>query len=242
MKNKVRLGVNIDHVATLREARREGRPDILEAAGAAISGGADGIVVHLREDRRHINDADVYALRKMAGLRLDLEMAMSSEIRGIALDVGPDIITLVPEKRQEITTEGGLDVRNRLNELKAFIEPFKAKGIIVSLFVDPVREQIEASARTGADFIEIHTGLYANARSKDERSSRLKDVSDAALLAKSLGLSVNAGHGLDYDNVGDIAQIPGIEELNIGFSIVSRAVFVGLKSAVLEMKRAINLQ
>ncbi|MFH1709962.1 MAG: pyridoxine 5'-phosphate synthase [bacterium] len=235
----VKLGVNIDHIATLRQARRELFPDVLEAARAALSGGADGIVVHLREDRRHIRDDDVYALRKSVP-RLDLEMAVNEEIKQIALRVKPDIITLVPEKREEVTTEGGLDAKAKLPELKPFVKTLQDAGIIVSLFIDPVPDQIKASAESGAKFIEIHTGLYANARTQEEKKKRLKEVQAAVKLAETLGLKVNAGHGLTLDNVGPIASIKEIEELNIGFSIIARAVFVGLEEAVREMKAAIR--
>jgi pyridoxine 5-phosphate synthase len=240
MGRKLKLGVNIDHIATIRQARREAFPDVIEAARAAVSGGADGIVVHLREDRRHIQDRDVYELRKSVKTRLDLEMAVVPEIKAIALDVCPEMITLVPEKREEVTTEGGLDVAGRIGDFKSFIEPFRKKKINVSLFVDPESEQIEASAKTGANFIEIHTGAYANEKDSSKRKALLKEVANSTKLALDLGLRVNAGHGLDYENVKDIASINGVEELNIGFSIVARAVFVGLESAVAEMKRAIS--
>ncbi len=241
MKKQVRLSVNIDHVATLRQARREAFPDVVEAARAVVRGGADGVVVHLREDRRHIRDGDVYNLRKKVKTRLDLEMAVVPEIKKIALDVGPDMITLVPERREEVTTEGGLDVSSRVPDLKIFIEPFRQRKINVSLFVDPVPYQIEASAKTGANFIEIHTGAYANEKNANEKKKRLKEIAEATALAKSLGFKVNAGHGLDYANARDIVKISSIEELNIGFSIVARALFVGLKRAVEEMKQAMKI-
>jgi len=241
MRKKIKLGVNIDHVATLRQARREAFPDVIKAAEAAVAGGADGIVVHLREDRRHIQDKDVYDIRKKVNTRLDLEMAMTDEIGRIALDVKPDMITLVPEKREEVTTEGGLDVVGHLKELTEFINPFKKNKIVVSLFVDPISSQIEASAKTGADFIEIHTGAYAGHRSEDQRSRELDKINKATDLAVGLGLMVNAGHGLDYQNVGNIVKIDGIEELNIGFSIIARAVFVGLEKAVEEMLLSMNV-
>ena len=226
--------MNIDHVATLRQARRETFPDVVEAAGEVVKGGADGIVFHLREDRRHIQDADVRAIKEKVGSRLDFEMAATEEIAKIALEIAPDMITLVPEKRQEITTEGGLDVVSHSDRIKKFIEPFRRKNIKVSLFIDPVREQIEASAKTGAGFIEIHTGAYALSADK------LNDVVRAAELAGRLGLRVNAGHGLDYNNVRNIAAIKEIEELNIGFSIIARSVFVGLRAAVEEMRAAMD--
>lgn len=241
MKRRVKLGVNIDHVATLRQARRESFPDVVNAAKAAVSGGADGIVVHLREDRRHINDADVHALKRLARTRLDLEMATTQEIQKIALKIKPEMVTLVPEKRQEVTTEGGLDVKKNANKLKSFIAPFRELGIHVSLFIDPVPSQIRAAALAGADFIEIHTGEYANAKGHAAKKHRLDEVIKAVKLAKTLGLRVNAGHGLDHDNVGAIANINGIEELNIGFSIIARAVFVGLENAVRQMKKAMKI-
>lgn len=240
MKKQIKLGVNIDHIATLRQARREAFPDVLQAARAAVRGRADGIVVHLREDRRHIQDSDVRAIRKSIKTRLDLEMAMSDEIGEIALEVLPDMITLVPERREELTTEGGLNVAGQVEDLRSFIGPFLGHKINVSLFVDPVVSQIEASAKCGANFIEIHTGAYANSKTKAERDKRLKEIVEAVRYAGKLGLKVNAGHGLDYDNVREIALIPGVEELNIGFGIIARAVFVGLERAVSEMKKAIG--
>jgi pyridoxine 5-phosphate synthase len=240
IKKSVKLGVNIDHIATLRQARKEAFPDVVSAALECLKGGANGIVFHLREDRRHIQDADVYSLKEQIRTRLDMEMAAEIEMLNIALKVKPEMVTLVPEKREEVTTEGGLDVMTKGSSLKSTIEPLRRAKINVSLFVDPVSAQIDAAARTGANFIEIHTGAYANAKSEIEQKERLKDVSDAADLAKSLGLRVNAGHGLDYKNAKAIALIDEIEELNIGFSIIARAVFVGLKQAVREMKRTIS--
>lgn len=227
----MRLGVNIDHIATLREARKEGIPDVIEAAKAAVAGGADGIVCHLREDRRHIHDKDLHILRKLR-TRLDLEMAATEEMTQIALKVLPDMVTIVPEKRQELTTEGGLDlkIKGRNTRLKNTIQRLKKAGIVVSLFIDPDKYQIEEAAVLMADFIELHTGEYAR------RHSALEKVGLAVEKARWVGLRVNAGHGLDYNNVKPIAAIAGIEELNIGFSIVARAVFVGMKEAVREMK------
>jgi pyridoxine 5-phosphate synthase len=204
-----------------------------------MRGGADGIVVHLREDKRHIQDKDVYDIKK-AGLRLDLEMAATEEIKKVALDVKPEMVTLVPEKREEVTTEGGLNVKDHLNHLKPFIKTLKDAGIIVSIFIDPDKEQIAAAAKTEAPFIEIHTGLYANAKNKDERRKRLKEIEESTQLAKSLGLRVNAGHGLTHQNVQPIVKIEGIEELNIGFSIVARAIFIGLEQSVREMRQAMR--
>jgi pyridoxine 5-phosphate synthase len=243
----MRLGVNVDHIATLRQARREAFPDPVEAAVEALRGGADGIVCHLREDRRHIQDYDVFRLRKLK-TRLDLEMALTGEMVKFALKLRPDMVTIVPERRQEITTEGGLDVKSKIknqkSKIKEFINRLKSVGVIVSLFIDPEIEQVKASAEVGADFIELHTGRYAQAsyvkgKTKAVREE-LKKIKKAAEYAQSLGLRVNAGHGLDYHNVKEIAKIPQIEELNIGFSIVARAVFVGMKRAVEEMKEAIR--
>jgi pyridoxine 5-phosphate synthase len=243
----MKLGVNIDHIATLREARREDFPDPVLAARAAIAGGANGIVCHLREDRRHINDEDVFCLRKLKS-RLDLEMAATDEMVRIALKVKPEMVTLVPEKRQEITTEGGLDVKNQLKKphlrLKNKIKKLQKKGIVVSLFIDPEFEQIRAAAKSGAKIVEIHTGKYARSSYVKSRlaSTRqeLKKIILAVKYACSLGLKVNAGHGLDYNNVGAIAKIPGILELNIGYAIIARAVLVGVEEATKEMRRLIN--
>lgn len=230
----MRLGINIDHIATLREARKETFPDPVEAAREAIAGGADGIVCHLREDRRHIQDKDVFRLREM-DTRLDLEMAATDEMLRFALKVKPEMVTIVPEKRQEVTTEGGLDVKSKTQNLKSklmnTIAKLQSKGIIVSLFIDPEIEQIEAAGGTGAEFVELHTGRYAQA--PDE-------LRHAVLHAGFVGLRVNAGHGIDYYNVKEIAKIGGIEELNIGFSIIARALFAGMKGAVQEMREAIG--
>ncbi len=230
-----RLGVNIDHVATLRQARGGIEPGVLEAAKIAEKAGTRGITVHLREDRRHIQDQDVYSLRQAIQTKLNLEMAATEEIISIALKIGPDMVTLVPEKRKELTTEGGLDVLREKNKLKKAIASFHQKGITVSLFIDPELSQVKASAEVGADTIELHTGVYVNAKSGVQQSSELKKLQQAAKLALKLGLNLNAGHGLDYINVKPIARIPGMQELNIGHSIISRAVFVGLDKAVKEM-------
>lgn len=240
MGRPIKLGVNIDHVATVRQARREAVPDPVEAARAAVRGGADGIVMHLREDRRHIQDEDIYNVRKKVKTRLDMEMAATEEMKRIALDVKPDMVTLVPEKREELTTEGGLDVASKLEELKPFISALQNAGIIVSLFVEPDPKQIEASKASGAKFIEIHTGAYAGAKSPKERNAKLKEIMETVRLAKSLGLRVNAGHGLTHENVSPIAKIEGVEELNIGFSIVVRAIFVGIEKSTAEMKEAMR--
>ncbi|MEA3493227.1 MAG: pyridoxine 5'-phosphate synthase [Candidatus Margulisiibacteriota bacterium] len=232
----MRLGVNIDHIATLREARKEGFPDPVAAAKEVIAGGADGIVCHLREDRRHIQDRDVKALRKL-DTRLDLEMAATPEMVKTALKLKPAMVTIVPEKRRELTTEGGLDVVKNSKKLDPIIAKLKKAGILVSLFVDPVKKQIEESAFLTADFIELHTGKYANAKNKRKE---LEKIGIAVEKARWIGLRINAGHGLDYNNVKDIVKVPGIEELNIGFSIIARSVFVGMKEAVKEMRMVIR--
>ncbi|MBU0686556.1 MAG: pyridoxine 5'-phosphate synthase [Candidatus Margulisbacteria bacterium] len=233
---KVRLGVNVDHIATLREARKEGIPDLMAAAKEALSGGADGIVCHLREDRRHIQDADVYALRKLAK-RLDFEMAATDEMVEIATNIKPEMVTIVPEKREELTTEGGLDVVTIFEDLKPKVAKLNAAGILVSLFIEPDPVVIRKSKETGAAYIEIHTGRYAIA--KDPKPV-LDKIIKACNLAEELGLRVNAGHGLDYQNTRAIAEIPQVEELNIGFSIIARSVFVGIKQAVKEMVDLLN--
>ncbi len=239
----IKLGVNIDHIATLRQARKEAFPDPVEAAEEALAGGADGIVCHLREDRRHIQDKDVFRLRKLK-TRFDLEMAATPEMLGFALRVRPDMVTLVPEKRREVTTEGGLDVVKHSRRLKPFVKKLQEAGIIVSLFVDPEEEQIEESAVLTAKFVEIHTGRFARASyvkgPKSSVRNELGKIDLVAQKARLIGLRVNAGHGLDYNNVGDICKIPGIEELNIGFSIIARSVFVGMRKAVSEMRRAMQ--
>lgn len=231
----MRLCINIDHVATLRNARGGTEPDPIAAATICERAGADGIVVHLREDRRHINDDDVRKLREIITTKLDLEMGASTEIISIALDIVPDLVTLVPEKRQELTTEGGLDVAAQKEKLRDVIERFHAKNIPVSLFVDPVKEQIEASKEIGADMIELHTGEYAEAKTEHEVQRLLGEIKAAAAYGKGIGLDVNAGHGLNYVNVRAVAEIPHIDEMSIGHSIISRATFTGLEHAVKEM-------
>lgn len=235
-----RLGVNIDHVATLRQARGGNEPDLISAASICESAGADSIVAHLREDRRHIQDEDLKTLRKTVKTRLNLEMSINKEIVDIALMVLPNQSTLVPEKRQELTTEGGLDVVSLKNKVRDTVVKLKQKGIIVSLFIEPDKKQIEASKSAGADFIELHTGKYANSKSEKEFEARLNNLIEAVKFARQIGLKVNAGHGLNYQNVLAVAEIEGVEELNIGHSIISRAVFVGLKQAVSEMKGLIG--
>ena len=235
-----KLGVNIDHVATLRQARFTPYPDLIEAAKICEKAGAQGITVHLREDRRHIQDRDVYSLRKIVKTKLNLEMAATSQIVEIALGVVPDEVCLVPEKRRELTTEGGLDVRGQKRRLAGVVKRLKKKGILVSIFVDPEPEQVRAAKEVGADYVELHTGTYAEAKGKARRSGELKKLKQAGKLAVELGLGLNAGHGLNYKNVRPVARIPGIEDLNIGHCIISRSVFVGLARAVREMKRLIK--
>ncbi|MBW2477059.1 MAG: pyridoxine 5'-phosphate synthase [Deltaproteobacteria bacterium] len=229
-----KLGVNVDHVATIRQARGGTEPDPITAAAVAELAGADCITVHLREDRRHIQDRDVILLRRTVQSRLNLEMAATDEMVGIALKVVPDCVTLVPEKRQELTTEGGLDVVQYRNPLETKIELLKQAGIIVSLFVDPDLEQIKASARIKADYIEIHTGLYCES-SRQNQATELQKIAEAIKVAHKLGLGVNAGHGLNYHNIRKVLSLGGVEEFNIGHSIISRAVLVGLERAVRDM-------
>jgi pyridoxine 5-phosphate synthase len=229
------LGVNIDHIATLREARKGKEPDPVAAAVLAELGGADGIVVHLREDRRHIQDRDLRILRETLRTRLDLEMAATDEMVKIALSVRPEMVTLVPEKRQELTTEGGLDVISQGKKLEGMIPRLQEEGIAVSLFIEPSEEQITEAKRLATDFIEIHTGLYAGCCGKAQEAE-LTRIARAAQLATEFGIGVNAGHGLDYWNVAAIAAIPNMKELNIGHSIIARAVLVGMVEAVHEMK------
>lgn len=230
-----RLGVNIDHVATLRQARGGIEPDPLQAAEVCERAGCDGIVVHLREDRRHINENDLRALRKQIRTKLNLEMSCSPEIVGIACSVKPDQATLVPERRRELTTEGGLNVVHEFSKVKEAVEALRKEGIIVSIFVDPDEEQIRASSEVGAQLVELHTGRYANTTDEDAIGYELAKLANAKDLAIGLGLKVAAGHGLNYKNVKPVAQIPGIGELNIGHAIISRAIFSGLEQAVREM-------
>lgn len=230
------LGINIDHVATLRQVRGVNYPDIVHAALLAEEGGADGITVHLREDRRHIQDADVYRLQAVIQSRLNLEMAVTNEMLAIACDVRPAFCCLVPEKRQELTTEGGLDVIAQQEKTTEAVTILRQAGIEVSLFIDPEPQQVKAAAETGAGFIEIHTGTYAEAKSMQEQQTELMRIQHAAILAKEAGLIVNAGHGLHYHNTAAIAAIPEMHELNIGHSIVARAMVTGLTQAVRDMK------
>ena len=236
----MRLGVNIDHVATLRQARRTVEPEPVYAALLAQEALADGITVHLREDRRHIQDSDVYQIKSVIKIPLNLEMSLNEEIVNIALDVKPHQATIVPENRQEITTEGGLDVVSNAERVRDVVKRLKDRGIVVSLFIDPLEWQVDEAKRVGADAIEFHTGNYANAKSQKEREIELGKLSDACRYAKSLGLHVHAGHGLTYENVKPVAAIDEIEELNIGHSIISKSVFVGLKEAVRLMRQLIQ--
>jgi pyridoxine 5-phosphate synthase len=236
----IRLGVNIDHVATIRQARRAKEPDPVAAAVLATLGGADGITVHLREDRRHIQDRDLFVLRETVSTRLNLEMAAADEIVAIALRAKPDEATLVPEKRQELTTEGGLDVIANEASVRAAIDRLKAAGIHVSLFIDPDPKQIEASFKCGANAIELQTASYSEAAGETAIARQLEKLRTATAQAVGLGLHVHMGHGLNYWNVQPIVRIQGVEELNIGHSIVSRAVLVGMERAVREMKLAMT--
>jgi pyridoxine 5-phosphate synthase len=236
----MRLAINIDHIATLRNARGGKEPDLVEAARVCEQAGALGIVCHLREDRRHIRDLDVRELRKSIKTKLDLEMAATEEIVRIAIDIVPDFVTLVPERRQELTTEDGLNVIANASHLEKVIETFHEHKIAVSLFVNPVNEQIESAHAIGTDMIEIHTGEYSEAGTPTRRQELLDQVRKSAVLARSLGLEVHAGHGLNYSNVGAVAAIPEFDELSIGFAIVARAMFVGLDQAVKEMRALVR--
>ena len=234
------LGLNIDHIATIRQARRCSEPDPIAAAVIAELAGADGITVHLREDRRHIQERDVRLLRQVVQTHLNLEMAATPEMVAIALDVKPNYITLVPERRSELTTEGGLNVKVQGDRLSKFVNQLQGAGIPVSLFVDADVEQIKSAARTGAKFVELHTGTYANAKNEEALKRELEVLAKGGALAIELGLRLNAGHGLTYWNTRAVAQIAGMEELNIGHSIISRAVLVGLEKAIHEMKALIK--
>ena len=232
----IKLGVNVDHVATIRQARMTYEPDPVTAAGLADLGGADIITIHLREDRRHIQDRDLDLLRQTVFTKLNLEMATSQEIIDIAIRIKPEQITLVPEKRQEVTTEGGLSVTSQKEVLTDIIKKFKDNDIYVSLFIDPDKDQIIASGEVGAQAVELHTGNYANAKSEKQSTEMLEALKKGVKIAKDAGLMVNAGHGLTYKNTGPIVEGMDVEELHIGHSIVSRAIFVGIKRAVKEMK------
>jgi pyridoxine 5-phosphate synthase len=234
-----RLGVNIDHVATVRQARRAPEPDPIQAAVLAELGGADGITVHLRHDRRHIQDRDVEILRQVVKTRLNVEMAATQEMLRLALTVKPEQVTLVPERREELTTEGGLDVVLNSVQLRPVVKTLSEAGIEVSLFVDTDFEQVKEAHKIDAHAVEINTAAYADARDARTREAALRRVTDAARLGRKLGLHVHAGHGLTYQNVGAVAAIPEISELNIGHNIVARAVLVGMERAVKEMREAI---
>ncbi|PLX69668.1 MAG: pyridoxine 5'-phosphate synthase [Denitrovibrio sp.] len=235
----VKLGVNIDHVATVRQARLATEPDPIHAAVLAELGGADQITVHLREDRRHINDRDVRILRETIKTKLNLEMACTNEMVQIALEIKPDMVTLVPEKREELTTEGGLDVVNNFDHVAKAVKALNEAGIFVSLFIDPEYSQIEATKKTGAEAVEIHTGAYADTTGAEQRSELVRIIS-ASEKTRELGLVLNSGHGLNYRNTAEIVAIPGMNEVNIGHSIIGRAIFVGLERAVSEMKELIH--
>ena len=230
------LGVNIDHIATLRNARGGVDPDVLTAARICKECGVASITTRLREDRRHIKDEDVEAIRMLPRTRLNLEMAMTDEMQEIALKIRPHAICLVPEKRQELTTEGGLDVEGQLDRAIKFVKPLLAKNIEVSFFIDPDVHQISAVSKTGAPFIELHTGKYSEAFGTMDEEKVFQELKGAAIFAQNFGLKVNAGHGLNYHNVGRMHEIPHLVELNIGHSIIARSVFVGLEQAVKEMK------
>jgi pyridoxine 5-phosphate synthase len=233
------LGVNVDHVATVREARKETEPDPVLAAGLAIRGGADGITVHLREDRRHINDRDLKAVRRKVKIELNLEMAATDEMTAIAMKVMPDLVTLVPEKRAELTTEGGLDLRRSKKKISKAIKTIQGRGIPVSLFINPDTVDVEMSKELGARMVEIHTGLYANAGGK-QKVKELQRVKEAVNIGLDIGLEVNAGHGLNYINVKKVAAIKGLRGLYIGHSIIANSIYLGLEKAVRDMKRLIR--
>ncbi|MCX7973435.1 MAG: pyridoxine 5'-phosphate synthase [Candidatus Aminicenantes bacterium] len=235
LKKEVRLAVNIDHFATLRQARRSTEPDPVFVALLAEQAGAMGIVTHLRGDRRHIQERDLRLLREVIKTKLNLEMAATEEMKKIALRIKPDVVSLVPERPEELTTEGGLDVKRQLKQLIPFIQVLKKAKIRVSIFVDPLNDQIKACRQAGVDLIEINTGRYAELKPESARKKALEAIKEAAILAEELGLEVHAGHGLDYYNVKPIVAIPQIEELSIGFAIVARSAIVGVEKAVRDM-------
>ncbi len=230
-----RLNINIDHIATLREARRGNEPDPIHAAILAVLAGADGIVAHLREDRRHVNDRDVRLIREVVETRFDLEMAATEEIIQIALNLKPDLVTIVPEKRTELTTEGGLDVAADIKRFKTLCDKMHDKGIEVSFFIEPEEQQIDAANEAGADMVELHTGTYANKFGTQEQGFEIDRLNDAAEYASDLALSIAAGHGLNYFNIKPLLLIDEIEEYSIGHSIISRAAFEGMDKAVRDM-------
>lgn len=235
-----RLGVNVDHVATLRQARGGVDPDPVEAALLAESAGADGIVVHLREDRRHVQDRDLTVLKQVIKTKLDLEMAPEESIATLALTIKPHLVTLVPERRQELTTEGGLDVVGQRDKIEKIVQLLREGGIPVSLFIEPELTHIKIAHKLSVDYVELHTGRYANAKLAKEEQTAFESLSQAAKLAFKLGMGVNAGHGLHYRNVKRLTQIAEIVEYNIGHSIVARAMLVGFERAVREMKQLVG--
>lgn len=232
----LKLGVNLDHIATIRQARHTPYPDLMQAVRLAEASGTDSITLHLREDRRHIQDDDVFGIKPRLRVPMNLEMAATEGMQAIALRLGPEACCLVPEKREELTTEGGLDAANQVERLRAFVTPLNAAGIAVSLFLEPDMLQLEAAVAIGAPVVELHTGAYANACDAAEREQRLTDINAAAEAGRARGLVINAGHGLDYDNVRPIAANPVFHELNIGHAIVARALFTGLPEAVSHMR------
>ena len=234
------LGVNIDHVATLRNARGESEPSVIEAATICLKAGADGITAHLREDRRHIKDEDIFALKNDLKCRLNMEMAATQEMKKIVLDLMPESCCIVPERRKEVTTEGGLNVAGQLEFIKEYVNPLLTAGIKVSLFIDPERHQVSAAAETGVKYIELHTGAFSRAFGTAEEEKEFFRLRQAAALGNLLGLHVNAGHGLNYQNVHKMHQIGNLNELNIGHSIISRSIFTGLDIAVKDMLNLVN--
>lgn len=236
----MRFALNVDHIATLRNARGEDQPDPVTFALLAEQAGIDGIVVHLREDRRHINERDVRLLRELITTKLDLEMAATDEIIKIACDVGPELATIVPERRQELTTEGGINVLDDITKFKNAIKELHKHEIEVSLFIEPDINQIDAAAEIEADFIEIHTGVFANSFTEEEQFDELERIRLAAKHAKKLGLGVNAGHGLNYQNIKVFREIAEIDEVSIGHSIIARSVFTGIREAIREMRELIS--
>ena len=236
--NDIRLGINIDHVATLRNARAGIYPDLIRSVKVAEQAGAEGITAHLREDRRHIKDKDMYLIKEHSLLPINMEIAATSEMLGIAIDIKPNACCLVPEKRQEITTEGGLDVASNINYLADFCSKLKENNIKVSLFIDPVEKQILAAKEVGADIVELHTGSYCKSYGT-ERDSYLAKIIQAAKLVEDINIECHAGHGLCYNTVGGIAQIPNMAELNIGHFLISEALFVGLETSIRKMKNII---
>jgi pyridoxine 5-phosphate synthase len=239
MHQRLKLGVNIDHVATIRQARGTDYPDLLEAAHCCEAAGADGVTIHLREDRRHIQDADVWRLRRECRLPINLEMANAPSIIRIALAVKPAEVCLVPERRQELTTEGGLDVLGQFASMRRTVARLREAGIVVSIFIEPSERQLAAAAQLGAPVVELHTGAYANERGQRQQRE-LRRLERAADFAHGLGLQVNAGHGINTDNIGGILRLPWLDTLNIGHSIVARGIFCGLTKAIREMRAAMR--